>query len=147
MTRARFSEAEIAEALRKTGGIFTQAAQLLAKAEYDAGRHEPGRPAPSRQLIGLAVKRSKRLRDLLEEMTETTLDLAEGKLVQLLAAGDFHAVKFYLETKGRDRGYARRIEATGKNGGPIDVNNTGERDTVVVILPDNGHGPKPGEPA
>jgi hypothetical protein len=46
-------------------------------------------------------------------------DIAEGQLVKSIKKGQAWAVKFWLTTKGRDRGFVTRTEQTGKNGGPI----------------------------
>src|SRR5688572_16034425 len=43
---------------------------------------------------------------------ETVLDLAEVKLIEAVKAGDFPAIKFYLTTKGKNRGYTERQEIT-----------------------------------
>lgn len=38
------------------------------------------------------------------------LDLSETKLQEMIEAGDFQAVKFYLSTVGKKRGYGNNIE-------------------------------------
>lgn len=40
-----------------------------------------------------------------EDIKEMLLDYAEYKLLQLIGKGSFRAIKFYLTTKGKDRGY------------------------------------------
>jgi hypothetical protein len=55
----------------------------------------------------------------LHQIDEELLDLAEGKLIGHLQSGSLDALKFFLSTKGKDRGYSKRIEATGKGGAPL----------------------------
>jgi hypothetical protein len=52
---------------------------------------------------------------------EGVLDLAEAKLIEAIKDGDLPAIKFYLTTQGKDRGYTERhqMEHTGKDGGEI----------------------------
>jgi hypothetical protein len=54
---------------------------------------------------------------------EGVLDLAEAKLIEAIRDGDMPAIKFYLTTKGKKRGYIERqqMEHTGKDGGPVAV--------------------------
>lgn len=54
-----------------------------------------------------------------EAECEGVLDLAEVKLIETVKAGDFPAIKFYLTTKGKNRGYTERQEITGADGGEI----------------------------
>jgi hypothetical protein len=54
-------------------------------------------------------------------MREEVLDLAEGKLVAAVEAGDMTSVYFLLRTLGRKRGYSERAEVVGSGGDPIQV--------------------------
>ena len=54
-----------------------------------------------------------------QECKERLLDLAESQLLKNIKEGDNTAIIFYLKTQGKHRGYVERIEATGKDGGPI----------------------------
>lgn len=42
------------------------------------------------------------------EVNETALDFAETALMKNIQAGDTQAIKFYLSTKGRGRGYTEK---------------------------------------
>lgn len=46
----------------------------------------------------------------LQDETETTLDNAELKLIDAIKAGDTNLIKWYLSTKGKDRGYTTEIK-------------------------------------
>ena len=58
----------------------------------------------------------------LEALTEELVDLAEAKLLEGIRAGEHPSITLYLEAKGRDRGYGRKVEVSGTPGGePIAV--------------------------
>jgi hypothetical protein len=43
---------------------------------------------------------------------EELKDIAETKLFELVEQGDFQAIKFYLNSQGKDRGYGEKLELT-----------------------------------
>lgn len=45
-----------------------------------------------------------------DEILEARVDFVEGKLLQLITAGDVASIIFFLKTKGKHRGYAERFE-------------------------------------
>lgn len=51
-----------------------------------------------------------------KEAIEMQKDFAESQLMKLIRDGDAGSIKFYLQTKGRDRGYGDKIEVTGADG-------------------------------
>ncbi len=51
-----------------------------------------------------------------EQIDEDALDYVEGKLFEGIRSGDARLIRFYLETKGRVRGYGKE-PATPKNFG------------------------------
>lgn len=50
-------------------------------------------------------------------------DFAISNIAKAILDGNLKVSMWYAETKLQDRGFAKRIENTGKGGGPIDVNN------------------------
>ncbi len=50
------------------------------------------------------------LKDMMTEVEEQRIDMAEAKLQELISFGDFRAVKFFLDRKGRKRGYGQKVE-------------------------------------
>lgn len=88
--RGRLTVARVASALKRARGLHAQAAQILG-----CGREE---------IVALS-SRSKRLRELAEEIAATNVDLAEGKLLKAVEEEKLGAVTFYLKTKGKARGY------------------------------------------
>lgn len=100
---SRLSTATVAEALRQAAAIKSVAAQKLGISRsylYDYIRAHPD------------------LEDVIADVEEQTLDLAETQLVKALGEGDGQSVRFYLKTKGKNRGYTERVESTGPEGGP-----------------------------
>lgn len=102
----RLTVAKVKEALQAAGGIKTVAARSLNCHRATLYRFLAAHPTVA---------------EFLEDIDEEIKDLAEGKLLQLIKAGDGQAIRFYLERKARDRGYGHKVEATGPNGGPIEV--------------------------
>ena len=50
------------------------------------------------------------LKDTLKEIREKTLDFAESKLLTHINNDNFNALKFFLQTQGKKRGYIERTE-------------------------------------
>lgn len=78
-------------ALKKTMGIVTQAAEAVGV---------------SRTTIWQWRKEDPEFSAACEECTEVAIDFAENALMKNIQAGDTQAIKFFLSTKGRNRGYA-----------------------------------------
>lgn len=104
--QAFYTVDQIAEALRSAAGIKSAAARKLGC-------------APS-TLTGY-FERHPELHDTLKQIDDELLDLAEGKLVGHIQSGSLDALKFFLSTKGKNRGYSKRVESTGRDGVPLPV--------------------------
>lgn len=50
---------------------------------------------------------------------EAAIDLAENKSLSILDNGDPKHVRWFLETRGKNRGYSKRLEQTGADGAPL----------------------------
>lgn len=74
-------------------------------------------------------KEDEEIAEAITEELESTLDLTESKLLKLIREGDGPSIRFLLTTKGKHRGYTKKIEMDGnlQHGGQ-----------VSVYLPDNG---------
>ena len=101
---------DIEDALIACKGIYVAAAKWL-KRERDK--------SITRQTLSKRIAASKHLREVCDEVVEQTLDWAESKLLELMAAGDKTAILFYLKCKGKKRGYTERQEVTGSEGAPL----------------------------
>lgn len=102
--QAFYTVDQVVEALRSAAGIKSAAAKKLGC-------------APS-TLTGY-FERHPELHAALTQIDEELLDLAEGKLVGHIQSGSLDAIKFFLSTKGKGRGYTKRVESTGKDGAPL----------------------------
>lgn len=51
------------------------------------------------------IQKNQKLQDLIEDVTEATLDLAESRLRDKIILGDTTAILFHLKCKGRQRGW------------------------------------------
>ena len=61
------------------------------------------------------------------EMQEGLLgDTAEFKMIEAIHNGKWPAIKYYLSTKCKDRGYVERQEFSGPDGGAIPINPVGK---------------------
>ena len=79
-----------------------------------------------------------------EDAHEMFKDFVEGKVIQTLRDGDTKMLKFYAETKLKDRGYVRKqeIEHIGDNFGKIGIEiNIPEE--VKTLLDENKDKPNP----
>ena len=107
MTRQqRFTDDQVAEALRSAAGVRSAAASLLKCSPSTVKRY---------------VDRSETLARIEGEIVEQIIDLAESRLVDAINDGNLTAIMFYLRTKGKHRGYSERHQVEGKDGGPVEV--------------------------
>ena len=125
-----YSVARIAEALRASAGIFSAAAQKIGCA-----------PNTIRNYVDRHVE----LQEVVEEVREGTLDLAESQLLKAMGDGNLTACIFFLKCKGKHRGYVERQEMTGPGGTPLvlrvaDITDLSD-DALRTIV--NGHSSAP----
>lgn len=104
--RARYTEDETLAAIAGSCGLVSLIARKLG-CSWDTARKY--------------VDRWKATRIAIEAEHGQTLDLAESKLFEAIQRGEPWAVKFYLTTKGKDRGYCERHEISGEASGPLKV--------------------------
>ena len=81
------------------------------------------------------MKEDKAFSETVWEIEESLLDVAEGKLVELVRGGNLQAIKFLLRSKARERGYGDRLE----------IAQTVKKETIDVkrlelLLSDSWHG-------
>ena len=104
--RPKLSVARAKQALEQAGAIRTIAAKKLAV---------------HRSTLCSFMNKHPSLQAFANEIEEDLKDDAENQVVLAIRAGDMPTVRWYLETKGKDRGYVRRVESTGADGGPIET--------------------------
>ena len=114
--------------MRATGGVYAHAAELL--------RETTGRSC-TRQNVQYWVHKHATLMKTVNDCVEDVKDLAETKLIENIRNNDTKSILFYLETKGKDRGYVRRHILTGDEGRPLMP-----PAQVVICMPDNHRDPE-----
>ena len=119
MAEEKYTPQQMIDALREAGGVMTAAARKIGCSRHTVRRYVDEYP---------------KVREVLEEENETNLDEGENTLIDYVRGvttievdGErvtkpvddrtrLDALKFYLRTKGRSRGYGDRIE-TDHSGG------------------------------
>jgi len=92
MARTHVSAKRILHCLRETQGLLALAARRV--------------PCSLKYLENYLSKHPE-LREAVREIREESLDYAEFALRQRILAGEMNAIRFYLESQGKHRGYAR----------------------------------------
>ena len=112
-----FNQEHIIKALQKSHGVKTEAARILGCSRPTIDRYIDKYPA---------------VKEVYDEQNEILLDEAEAYLGDFMR-GDiegqtpqdrFSAIRFYLRTKGRKRGYGDRMDLNNEGASiiPIQVN-------------------------
>ncbi len=105
MNKDRYTQARVIEAIRAARGVKAAAAQALGC---------------SRQTAANYIDRYPAVREAYQEARDTSLDLAESKLIVLVEREEWPAIRFMLVTLGKDRGYIERQEMA-QMGGDLDA--------------------------
>ena len=102
---AKFTNEQLIEALKASAGFYSVAAEML-------GCH--------RTAINHRVSKNEELKQIVEEINERNLDIAESKLLKEINSGNMTAIIFYLKCKGKKRGYIEKseIDINSKEGAP-----------------------------
>ncbi|WP_457154716.1 helix-turn-helix domain-containing protein [Mesorhizobium sp. P5_C1] len=74
----------------------------------------------SRQTLYTYLNEHPEVAEASAEIDEDIKDLTELKIIQAIRAGEMNTVRWFAEMKMKDRGYVRRVETTGKDGGPVE---------------------------
>lgn len=100
------TDEQIANALRKCGGIIVAAATVV-------NLH--------RNTVASRIKKNDELQAIVNDSRETLIDHAEKQLFAKVKRGDIKAILFTLKTIGRHRGYVQRHESqiSGPDGDAI----------------------------
>ncbi|MCK4521627.1 MAG: hypothetical protein KAU20_03560 [Nanoarchaeota archaeon] len=78
------------------------------------------------------LQEDKEYKKRVEGIQGIMLDMAESALFSNIKAKKSSDVQFYLKTKGSERGYAPKIEVTGKDGGALQINAIFGQDLLKV---------------
>ena len=101
--RDRYTQAQLIDAIQAAKGIKATAAQSLGC---------------SRQTITNYIDRYPAVKAAYQEARDTSLDLAESKLIALVEREEWPAIRFMLVTLGKDRGYTERDDIQVLGGDP-----------------------------
>lgn len=88
--KQRFKMEQVADALRRSGGVKSVAARALGC---------------DRTTVHNYCLRYPELQAVADSQVEELLDVAEGNIRRTVYAGDLETSKWILRTRGRDRGY------------------------------------------
>lgn len=99
-------ERSVAVALIVTEAHLTNSAKLVGR---------------SRRVLESFISRNNDLIDLVQDIDNEFLDNVEALHKAAAIRGDLTTQRFFLQTKAKDRGYVPRAEATGKDGGPVEL--------------------------
>ena len=91
----KVTDRQIAIALELSGGVVLHAAETL-------GVH--------RNTIHLRMIRNPKLRKIALDCVEDNLDKCEHWIAKYIQEGDKDMIRFYLNNKGRSRGYSPRVD-------------------------------------
>lgn len=132
----KVSNEEIKSALTASYGIEYHAAIWLGRLKTKQKQEEykllgipfnenTDKVTISRQAIHKRIMRNSELRDMMDALSETRLDMAEASLFSLVQEKNLGAICFLLKCQGKKRGWIERQEVTGADGtplGPIGLN-------------------------
>ena len=85
----------VADALVKSAGIIYRAAELVGL---------------DRHAVARRISKSAKLKKIQQGIVEKVLDMAEAQVIKYISNGDKDMIRFYLNNKGRERGYGNRID-------------------------------------
>lgn len=88
--RQKFTEAQVAKAIIKSGGFISFTAKILGCAQSTVQEY---------------LRKYPQLRDLISEIKEHQLDQSEVALFKKIQKGDNTAILFHLKCQGKKRGY------------------------------------------
>ncbi len=104
-TKPIITKQKFIEALPNTAGLYTLIAERL-----DC----------SRITVWKFLKKHPELEKEVEAERERIIDLAEGNLIEkIIKKKDFKAIKYFLSTKAKSRGYSQKLEV--ENSGEVAV--------------------------
>lgn len=98
--------AQVKAALRKNAGVLVLAAQDLGL---------------SRQALHMRLHNNPDLQTFKDQIEAELIDAAEAVVANAILAKDKQMTRWYLDRKGRERGYTTRTELTGPGGAAIAV--------------------------
>jgi len=93
--KPHFTAQQFIAAIPGTGGIVTAIARRVGCEWHTARRY---------------IDRHPSVREAYDAECESVLDLAEARTIEAIKSGDGQMIRYYLSTKGKDRGYGERVD-------------------------------------
>lgn len=119
--KTKFTQQQVASALRSTQGLMFLAAKNLG-CDTDTLRNYR--------------KRFPELEAVIADARGQVVDLAESKLWKALQDGEGWAITFFLRTQGKDRGYSERIDLSHSGSIKHDVKSLTDDELDAIIRAD-----------
>ena len=91
----KVKEKELLEQIKDSGGFIST---IAARLHVDW------------HTVDNAIKASEKAQQAISDEKESTLDFVEGKALERIKANDSIMIRFYLQTKGKQRGYSLEKE-------------------------------------
>lgn len=108
-----YQKGDVLAAIIHSGGNLAKMAMLLGR---------------NRNKVRDYVLANTDVKDVFDEVREARLDLIEETAYNMALQQDGAMVRFMLQCLAKDRGYTTRVETSGPNGGPLEVEDVTLRD-------------------
>ena len=99
-----YKAADFIAAIPGTGGIISAIAKRVGCSWHTAKKY---------------IREYATVAQAYDDEVEMTIDMAELQVIKAIREGDIGTARWYLSTKGKERGYGGRIELTGEGGNAI----------------------------
>ena len=119
MAKLKLTKQKIKEAIPKTYGVKKYLAEKLGV---------------DRMTIYRYFERYPDLEEEAQEYLASITDQAEYHLIESIKKGDSWAVRYWLSTRGKNRGYSTKQEATFNSSYPMQIITTGVADPNMQII-------------
>ena len=121
--RDRYTQHQVIDAIKQAQGIKAAAAQALGC---------------SRQTVTNYIDRYPAVKAAYDEAVQSTIDLAQSKLIALVEREEWPAIRFLLVTLGKDRGFTERTEIQ-EVGGDLEARRKQFEDEIRKVYGDEHH--------
>jgi hypothetical protein len=122
VNKDRYTQQRVIDAIQAAKGIKATAAQSLGC---------------SRQTVTNYIDRYPAVKEAYDEAIQTSIDLAQSKLIALVEREEWPAIRFMLVTLGKSRGYTERTETSSPTAGKGIQTLGGDYDAIRLQLQDD----------
>ena len=124
MKQYKFTEEQILEAIKNSGGIITTVqAHLSAEVKRKPDWHT----------VNDYVNKWESTKQAMENERQTVLDVAENNIFKEIYNHNTEVSKWYLKQKGHDRGYEETAQISLKQADPLNINLSGDPMTAEEL--------------